>query len=202
VNVKTGNVELASYSYYSNFPVQNLKKSNAILSGKSQASDPVTMESALAISQDFAAQNYQNFYNRTLVLTRSQLIDHGDAGKTWLFIWNEKINDILTPNAVSVSMNAYNGKILSYIGIDQPLETNVIPSISKMDAIGNAVNRFSPITVTDISARLAALPVDEKIQKLVWLVNVRGEPEDNVYQGGSAVIDAHSGEVMEVDPYA
>jgi hypothetical protein len=202
VNAKTGEVELASYSYYSNFPVQNLKKSYAPLSGESKDGDPVAMDSALAFSQDFAAENYQTFYNRTLVLTRSQLIDHGDAGKTWFFIWNEKINDIVTPNGVSVSVNAYNGRILSYIGIDQPVDLDAIPSVSKESSIKKAIDKFSPIVITDTNAYLAVMPVDEKTQKLVWVVDVRGEPENSIERGGYAIIDAHSGEVLEVDSYA
>jgi hypothetical protein len=203
VNAKTGEVEMASYSYYANFPVQKQPEiQKSISAGDSMEKYPLNVNSAFPIAQDFARNMYDNYDNRTLVLTQSRIIDHGDAGKTGLFIWNEKVNEIVTPNGVVVSVNAYNGKILSYIGIDQPHETDVIPSVSKEDAIGKAVSRFSPISVTDTSARLAILPVDKKSQKLVWITNINGEPEDNIHRGGSAMIDAHSGEVLEVDPYA
>jgi len=202
VNAKTGEVELASYGYNSNLPVQNKKYSKIINFGNNQNALSLTDDTALTIAQDFVAENYCNYYNRTMVLSRSQLIDHGDAGKTYYFIWVEKINDILTPNSIAVSVNAYNGKILSYIGIDQPLDVNIISSVSKDAATQKAVVQFSPITISNTNARLAVLSQDESNQKLVWIVHVEGEPKEGLEQGGDVIIDAHSGEIVEVDPYA
>jgi len=38
--------------------------------------------------------------------------------------------------------------------------------------------------------------------RLVWIVHVKGEPKEWLEQGGDVIIDTHSGEIVEVDPYA
>lgn len=133
-----------------------------------------------------------------MVLTESELVDHGDAGKTYNFRWNEKINTVISPNAVVVVINSDGGNVISYINSDSPLNVDITPSITKEDAIVKATTVFSPIENVSSDAHLFIYPKNENEQKLMWDVEITGQLHNNVERGGYVYIDAHSGNIVEV----
>jgi hypothetical protein len=200
VNAKTGVVEVAVF--FDAQPSSNLQLilPSSKSSVKIQDTPKVTMDEAFTIAQDYARRNYKNFKNRTMILTESQLVDHGSAGKTYYFTWMEKINNIFTPNMVDISINYVSGDAISYIGIDQSLSVDLVPTISKDLAISKAIKVFSPIEVKKTESKLIVVPIDQNSQRLVWRITVTGVPKDIIYTGGDVEIDAHSGEIVQVDP--
>lgn len=185
VNAKTGDVELVFY-----------------YSRSSTKTGQITFDQAYLITQKYVEKNYDSFSNRTMVLTESSLIDHGASGKIYYFTWMEKINEVFVPNVVSVSIDSANGDILSYIRQDQPLNINLKPTVSKETAIIKATTALSPLSGSIKSdTRLFVQSVNEKNQRLVWIVSVFGHTNSDFPQGGDAIIDAQSGEVVLLNPY-
>ena len=201
VNAKTGDVELASFygKQKNSGPLSFLPKTTS--TSTSSGSGPVTMDQAFAIAQDYARKNYRNFNDRTMVLTESELIDHGAGGKTYYNTWMETVNGVTVPNGVVVTVDADTGNVLSYIGIDQPVSADIVPSVSRNEAIGKAASTFSSITSVESDANLAVIFPDGITNKLVWSVDISGAPKDNVVQGGRVFIDAHSDEILKVNPF-
>ena len=191
VNAKTGEVELMSL--YGKQKNTGLLSFLSKTSSASTDSGPVTVDQAFAIAQDYGGKNYRNFYDRTMVLTESKLVDHGAGGKTYYFTWREEINNVVVSNGLSVTIDATNGNILSYINIDQPIDADIIPTISKDQAITKAIFAFSPIDVTKSGANLAVIQQDDNSQRLVWLVEIIGSQANNSNSGGYVIVDAKSG---------
>jgi hypothetical protein len=202
VNAQTGEVELASFYNKQKPPGQNLFMSKTAVASSQQSSDAVTMDQAFAIAEDYAGKNYPNFYNRTMVLTQTQLVDHGAGGKTYYFTWMENVNGVVIPNGVAVTVNADTGDVLSYIGIGQPVSVDIVPSISRDAAIAKAVSAFSPITVVKSDTHLTVVSLNGTTQNLGWAVDILGAPKDHIEQGGQVMVDAHSGEVLMVNRFA
>ncbi|MDI6897106.1 hypothetical protein [Methanocella conradii] len=184
-NAMTGDVELAYFK-------QDYKGSLGAKLTKGQAQDK-----ALA----YAKKYYKNFLKKNMQLVSAEEVDHGDAGKEYTFIWNEKINEIYTPNVVVVSINPGTGEMISYIGIEWPLLVKPELIVSKEDSIDKAIDQFEGISVVEANAEPRIVYMGEGVQKVAWVVEVRGEEKDGWIPGGSVTIDALNGDILIVDPY-
>jgi len=109
------------------------------------------------------------------------------------------VNGVTVPNGVVVTVDADTGKVLSYIGIDQPVSADIVPSVSRDAAIDLAISAFPSIVPVKSDANLKVISPDEVVQKLVWSVDIVGAPRDFIQQGGQVLIDAHTGEILMVN---
>jgi hypothetical protein len=201
IDKKTGEIILAQNIHTGKTSTNPLTQPQSVISRNKLSHSSVTIDEAFTIAQDYAGINYFNFYNRSMVLSQSRIIEDGDAGKTILFVWIEKINEISSPNGVMILINQNNGDTDLYTAIDQPVDVNIVPAVSRDDAINKAIGAFSPIFIENSSAQLVVLPADANSQHLVWLVNLYGTPKDMIKQGGEVLIDAHSGEIERIYHY-
>ncbi|WP_054847600.1 PepSY domain-containing protein [Methanoculleus chikugoensis] len=149
----------------------------------------------------YAEEKYSGFAKKSMQLTRSDLVSHGDAGSEYSYIWREEISDVLTPNTVVVNLNPSTGEIVSYIGIQREIKCSLEPKLSRDEALKIAAGQFPGIRVTGATADLSVEYTRPDVQTLTWVITMRGEPEDHVLQGGLVVIDAQTGEVLMVSPY-
>ena len=202
VNAKTGDVELASFYGKNNDEGLVSQLLEYVGISKRSGSGPVTMDQAFSIAQGYARENYGSFNDRTMVLTESKLVDHGDGGKTYYFTWMEKVNGISIPNGVVVTIDAETGNVLSYIAIDQPVSADIVPMVSQNSVIATATSAFPSINVVKSNALLKVISTDDGTQKLVWSVDILGTPKNHIEQGGNVIIDAHTGDIVAVNTFA
>lgn len=156
---------------------------------------------AEATARAYAEEKYSGFGKKSMQLTRSDLVSHGDAGSEYSYIWREEISGVLTPNTVVVNLNPSTGEIISYLGIQREIECPLEPKLSRDEALKIAAGQFPGIRVTSATADLSVEYTRPDTQTLTWVITMRGEPEDHVLQGGLVVIDAQTGEVLMVSPY-
>ena len=156
---------------------------------------------AEATARAYAEEKYSGFAKKSMQLTRSDLVSHGDAGSEYSYIWREEISGVLTPNTVVVNLNPSTGEIVSYIGIQREIECPLEPKLSRDEALKIAAGQFPGIRVTDATADPSVEYTRPDAQTLTWVITMRGEPEDHVLQGGLVVVDAQTGEVLMVSPY-
>jgi len=201
VNAHTGEVQLASFYGMQKKSIPSVPQLNSKDSSVAPGSDLITTDQAFVIARNYAAKHYRNFYCRTMVLFQSQLVDHSAGGKTYYFTWREKVNDVTVPNSVSITIDATDGNLLSYINIDQPVNADIIPSISKDQAVSAAISAFSPIDVFKSDANLAVIIDDDNTQRLVWSVEINGRSNNNSIVGGHVLIDAKSGTIVMRDSF-
>lgn len=156
---------------------------------------------AEAAARAYAEEKYSSFAKKSMQLTRSNLVSHGDAGSEYSYIWREEISGVLTPNTVVVNLNPSTGEIVSYIGIQREIECPLEPKLSRDEALKIAAGQFPGIRVTGATADPSVEYTRPDTQTLTWVITMKGEPEDHVLQGGLVVIDAQTGEVLMVSPY-
>lgn len=156
---------------------------------------------AEAAARAYAEEKYSGFAKKSMQLTRSNLVSHGDAGSEYSYIWREEISGVLTPNTVVVNLNPSTGEIVSYIGIQREIECPLEPKLSRDEALKIAAGQFPGIRVTGATADPSVEYTRPDTQTLTWVITMKGEPEDHVLQGGLVVIDAQTGEVLMVSPY-
>jgi len=154
-----------------------------------------------AIAKAYAEEKYSGFAERNMRLIESKVVDHGDAGSEYAYVWREEINGVLTPNTVVVSLDPDSGDITSYIGIQREIRCPLEPSVTRDEALKIATGQFPEIRVTDATADLSIEYTQPGVQTLTWVITMKGEPEDHVLQGGLVVIDALTGNVLMVSPY-
>lgn len=161
-------------------------------------------------AQQFAIDHYNTFTEKNFQLIYAELIDHGDGGQEYLFIWREFIQSTGTPNIVQISLNPESGKIISYIGIQRDIEVSVLPIVSKDEAIHIAVDCFPEIFVQyeSIPAHLSIEYTTPGTQVLIWTVIIEPkmiQPFDinqiEYYHGGIVIIDAQTGRVISIDKW-
>ena len=203
VNENTGVVEAAVFFDTQNSLNQQLSQTRSTNSENIQSSPPISMDDAFKIALNYSENKYKAFFNRTMILTQSQLIDHGSAGEVYSFTWREKINNIFTPNRVEITVDSETGDVISYIGIDQSFNADMVPTISENQAVTKALSAFSlsPSAGVKTDSELIILPIDQNNQRLIWLIRVVGVSKGVAHPGGEVQIDAHTGEVIQIDPF-
>lgn len=150
-------------------------------------------------AQSFVEENYPNFMNRTMVLSESRIIDHGDAGKEYYFVWNEMAGDAYTQNVVQFSVFPEWNNTITYIGIDRPLLIDTKPNIPQNVARAKTLGAFGLSAGAQVSSKLVVVPNGDG-QKLIWVVDATEQKKDLTYYGGTALIDAVTGNVLSVYP--
>lgn len=198
VNAKTGDVEMVSFSSQLSVSQTSGSNSDRVLSEKK--SGIISIDQAYIIANNYAGKNYRNFNNRTMVLTQNVLLDHGDAGKEYYLQWYEKINDVYSPNWVVVMVDQESGRINSYINSAQAVQADMIPTISRNDAIDKMLNEFSGVENPTLESQLFIYTKDGG-QRLVWYVRIDGNSQTKRAEGGYSYIDAHLGEIVETGRY-
>ncbi|MBN2255573.1 MAG: PepSY domain-containing protein, partial [Deltaproteobacteria bacterium] len=161
----------------------------------------LSKERALKIASFYATRFYRDFDTKKMQLVSADLIDHHFA-REYRFVWEQLIDGVETPNCVMISINPATGKILTYIGLSRDIEVSLIPSVTQESALDIAVSQFPSIVPADSEATLRIDYPEKDDQRLVWMVEIQGEPVENVMQGGLVAIDAQTGEVLVVGPYA
>ena len=187
INQKTGDVELAYF--YQTSP--ELKVLSSIIS----------TEEAKAIAKAYAEKHYKNFNKKNMQLVSSQLYDHGAGGQNYIFGWAEENTVAFTLNRVYISVNAYDGNIISYLAKERTITTSLKPEIEEADALAIAIGQFEGLISPRADATLSVICLETDIQHLAWIVTVHGEKKDDLTQGGQVLVDAMNGEVLLFNPF-
>ncbi|MEN6443508.1 MAG: hypothetical protein ABFC71_07145 [Methanoregula sp.] len=183
INAKTGEIESAIIR-------------DGILSSSITAKDIPGMEMQ---AKAFAQKNYRDFNSKNMVLTESRILDHGDAGREYLFVWNEMAGEAYTQSAVMVSVLPDWDNSIAYIGIDRPLLVDTTPKVSQNVAQETALRTFAMGSAAKIQSKLVVVP-DRDNQKLAWMVETIETNNDNTSHGGTVIVDAVLGNVLSVYP--
>ncbi len=168
--------------------------------------DAMRNSSIVRLSEDEAKKRAEDFVKKfgglspNMKLVEAKLLDHG-VGKEYQFIWVETIFGIEMPNRIVISVNPNTGQVMSYMGILRQVEVQLKPKVSKEEAMEMATKQFDLKKIMHSNARLSVEYPEKGVQRLVWIVEVEGEPENGIMQGGLVAVDAVSGEVILVSPY-
>jgi hypothetical protein len=188
VNAETGVVEIATFT-------------DARTTGK-DASLNLTEKDAEKIARAFVEKHYGSLsIMENMSLIRSELIDHGTAGREYIFDWNQNLNGIYTLNTTTVSIDPSNGNVTSYSGMMRPLKVPLVSKITQSQAISIATGQFKNIEAAQANASLNVIYKEDGVQVVAWCVIVKGQSADDMVTGGGVAIDAISGEIIYVSPY-
>lgn len=158
-------------------------------------------KNALISARQFVEEKYPDFNNKSMRLVKSDLLQHGNGGKEYLFIWRESIDKIETPNLVVITQNPTSGEIISYIGINREITVPLESKIEKDKARIIAERQFSGIEVIQEESYLSIEYPYVGEQRLCWIFTIIGTPYNGVSQGGLVVIDAMNGDILMVSNY-
>ncbi|MDO9550445.1 MAG: hypothetical protein Q7J03_05670 [Methanoregula sp.] len=183
INANNGEIEVAM--------IRNAASTKSI-SGTDIASirDPV---------KKFVETNYRNFTNKQMKLDESKVIDHGDAGKEYVFYWNAMSGEAYTLSSVMVSVYPDMENAITYVAFDRPLLVDTMPKVSQDEAEKSALHTFEMGAAAKTMSKLLVVP-DGSNQKLVWLVDTVEQDEEGFTHGGIATVDAVTGEVISTSP--
>ncbi|ADN36532.1 Propeptide PepSY amd peptidase M4 [Methanolacinia petrolearia DSM 11571] len=148
-------------------------------------------------AESFVQKNYRNFSEKDMVF-ESRIVDHGDAGREYLFTWKEMVGEAYTPSVVMISVFPDSDSI-AYIGIDRPLLIETTPKVSQETAQKTALETFAMGSSAKVQSKLVVVP-DGASQKLVWIVDTIESTKDDLGHGGTVIVDAVSGEVLSINP--
>jgi len=182
INIKTGMVEAAMIQMGNDYSVK----------GKD-------ISSMKAVADAFVEEHYTNFANKKMTLVRSQVIDHGDMGKEYVFSWNAKSGEAYTLSSASVSFFP-DDNTLYYHGTDRELLVDTIPKLPQDDAQKIGERAFNMGSEAETQSRLVVIPSGES-QKLAWIVDTVEYDKEGIANGGSVTVDAISGEVLSTNPF-
>jgi hypothetical protein len=183
VNTETGDIEVAVVH-------------NAALAKSMNAGDIGSMKEPV---QKFLEKNYRNFSSKKMTLAESKIIDHGDAGRDYVFYWSEMSGEAYTLSSVMVSVNPDMDNTITYVGFDRPLLVDTTPKVSQAEAEATALHAFTMGAAAEITSKLLVVP-DGSNQRLVWLVDTVEQDKEGIHHGGSVIVDAISDEVISVNP--
>lgn len=172
---------------------------SALIKNVLPESSPKDVASLKKQAETFAQKNYRNFSTKMMVLVESRVLDHGDAGKEYRYIWNEMDGNVYTMSSVMISIFPDWDNSISYIGIDRPLLIDITPKVMQDTAHKTTLHTFAMGSSAEIHSKLMVIP-DKNGQKLVWVVETVEIEKDNTDHGGMAIIDAVSGDVLSVNP--
>ena len=158
------------------------------------------MEKAEKIARNFIADKISVSEADKLQIIEAELLDHGSYSE-YSLIFNEVKDDVFLFNNVLILLNPSTGDIITYMRIFRETEISLVPSISEIEALRIAEDQFEGIVVTETDAKLTIYYPEKDEQKLIWLVEITGEPKDYVMMGGSVTMDAQTGEVYLKNPY-
>ena len=157
----------------------------------------VTEEEARLIAESFikAHDEHRKFPDLSLVM--NELNDGGDI-RTYDFLWREYLGDIESYNFVFVSVNPASGAIIHYIHIDRPIIISLENKITQEEAELITIDQFPDIQGEHIASQLKIGYDENGVQRLIWECTVTGQPKNFISQGGTVLIDAHTGEIIRI----
>jgi hypothetical protein len=169
----------------------------------------ITQEQAEAIATKFAQEHCQNL--SIFTLHSSELT--GPADPAYNFEWVQIIDGALTPNRVVVSVNPGTGKIMAYIYRYQPLKSAGSPTLTKEDAKAIVANRIveraglakvTNVTLGGVSFLQEPelhIVVKDGNEILVWQVSAEAVGNPPIIIGGEFDVDAHTGDIVQENPF-
>ena len=179
----------------------------SVISPDSKKFGPLSKDQAEAIAFEYATRHFPDFSTRTMQLAESRLIDHGDAGAEYSFLWSEQTFGINNGNYAGLNVDP-NGKIMGYHANDKPAPVIRPARISKAAANATAVDyvitqtRISNITTIESSSQLNVLQGDPAT--VAWTVDleVRFQAPYGLedHRGGKVYVDAMKGNVVNYEP--
>lgn len=182
INVKTGQIETAMIQADLDYSV----------TGK----DISSMED---VAEAFVEKHYTNFKDKKMTLVGSQVIDHGDMGKEYVYSWNAKSGDAYTLSSATISFYP-DDNLVYYHGIDRELLVDTTPKVSQADAEKTGEHSFKMGSAAETQSRLIVMPSGDS-QRLGWVVDTVEYDKRGFANGGSVIIDAISGEVLSTNPF-
>lgn len=141
----------------------------------------LTRDDAYAAAQDYAKLKYPQFATRNWELVREGIYNrwwqssgYEDNYQYW-FIWREVSGNVKTPNVVHVALNAHNGKIVDYWGIERTINVALTPKISLSEALETSEDFYSWFSFTGLDDEyLSVITRSTNVQNLVYNVKMNG----------------------------
>jgi hypothetical protein len=179
----------------------------SVIGSDAKQPGPLSREQAEAVALDYATRHYPDFSTRNMQLAESRLIDHGDAGAEYSFLWSEQQSGIDLGNYVGMSVDP-NGKIMAYHQLDKPVPAVRPAKISKATANATAVDHVISFTqirnITAIESGSRLVVPDSNPATVAWRVDleVRFMAPNGIedHRGGNVYVDAINGTVINYEP--
>ena len=156
----------------------------------------ITLDQAKENAWRYIAEKYPEFVKMNTVEIDSEYNDHMAGGKDYILTWRESVDGVQTLNIVTLSVDAVNGEILSYMALNRDYDGTMTPKLSEEEAYAKAIEAFPGIEVTDKSCTLSVEYVEKGRPALSYTVMLKGKPVNYASYGGIVLIDAESGEIM------
>ena len=183
VNALTGEIEYAFF-----------KRNIALISNKTM--DP---QQATSNAIDFARLHGIDVKQANLTLKNVTLEDFGFT-RVYSLYWAREQNDVLLPDMLKITVNPTNGQIISYTRLMRETSINLTPSFAKEDAMALAATSFGVTPVSEES-HLLVWYTEQGNEVLAWYILMKGEPENKINTGGIVLINAHTGEIIQISPF-
>ena len=156
----------------------------------------ITLDQAKENAWRYIAEKYPEFVKMNTVEIDSEYNDHMAGGKDYILTWRESVDGVQTLNIVTLSVDAVNGEILSYMALNRDYDGTMTPKLSEEEAYAKAIEAFPGIEVTEKSCTLSVEYVEKGRPALSYTVMLKGKPVNYASYGGIVLIDAESGEIM------
>ena len=156
----------------------------------------ITLDQAKENAWRYIAEKYPEFVKMNTVEIDSEYNDHMAGGKDYILTWRESVDGVQTLNIVTLTVDAVNGEILSYMALNRDYDGTMTPKLSEEEAYAKAIEAFPGIEVTEKSCTLSVEYVEKGRPALSYTVMLKGKPVNYVSYGGIVLIDAESGEIM------
>jgi len=147
----------------------------------------------------FVKSKYEGFSERNMRLIESGIKDHG-AIKEFNYLWREEQDGVLLPSHVRVGINPESGEVQSFAAkYSEKISELPVKKVSRQEAMDLALERVNISTAKVLSTDLDAhnKPGSSEIF-LRWRVMVDKGEEKPYPTGSLVIIDASSGEIVDV----
>jgi hypothetical protein len=191
VNQQTGDVEFAHFgSHYKNSKMINL-----------------TRDKAYEAARTYATAKYDGFSGKNWLLIEDKLIN-STSGSEYSFMWREyygyeswwygSVKELTLPNIVHVSVNANDGKVIDYWGVNRILSASTTPQIPMSEALETAEDSVpSDITVSHPQISLSLAERTQNVETLVWIVTFDGTKGANEKIPITVYVNANNGRIIK-----
>jgi len=191
VNQQSGDVEFAHLeSHYKNSAMINL-----------------TRDDAYAAARAYAILKYDGFTDKKWLLTEDKLVN-SSAGSEYSFVWREYVGvndywegigvETTLPNIVHVSVNANDGKVIDYWGVNRIISASTKPQISMSEAMEIAEDAVpDDITVSHPKISLTLAERTQNVETLVWIVTFDGTKGAGENIPVTIYVNANNGRIIK-----
>ncbi|MDO9326905.1 MAG: PepSY domain-containing protein [Methanoregula sp.] len=191
VNQQSGDVEFAHFqSNYKNSEMINL-----------------TRNDAFAAAQAYAIAKYDGFNEKNWLLIEDKLIN-STSGSEFSFMWREYIGteswyygttkEVTLPNIVHVSVNANDGKVIDYWGVNRILSASIKPTILMSEALEIAEEAVpDDIAISHPAITLSLAERTQNVETLVWIVTFEGTQENGHDIPITVYVNANNGRIIK-----